>query len=419
MVHPCKDDVTNVGWDHFWTRSAPSSSFGVLVPRSVLVLVLCSAPSSACVFLLVVVLVLCQDDAIRNLFSNGNIMEYSPKSLIYFFISFFALAVTTYGIAVPSGQFVPGIMIGATYGRLVGMLMVKIYGRDVIDEGTYALLGAASFLGGSMRMTVSLCVIMVEITNNLNLLPLIMLVLLISKAVGDGLNPGFYDVHAHVRGIPILEGQPKRFLRTLTAKDGSSSKVVYFGRVEMVGRIVEVLKSTPHNGFTVMEDLPGGGTALAGLILRSQLLVLLRSKADFQISAAPNEARTLRTTYSFSDFTKSVSVKGVMIGDVHLSHEDLTKWIDLKPFLNPTPYLVDENMSLTKVHAVFRSLGLRHLCVIPRPPRAVGIITRKDILPEVLEGRCTEPDELLYEDGPIEAFSPRPSLPGNGSYSSR
>jgi hypothetical protein len=45
----------------------------------------------------------------------------------------------------------------------------------------YALLGATSFLRGSMRMTVSLCVIMVEITNNLQLLPLIMLVLLISK----------------------------------------------------------------------------------------------------------------------------------------------------------------------------------------------------------------------------------------------
>jgi len=132
-----------------------------------------------------------QDDAIRNLFSNGNYMEYSPQSLLYFLFSFYGLAVLTYGIAVPSGQFVPGIMIGATYGRLVGMLMVKIYGPDLIDEGTYALLGAASFLGGSMRMTVSLCVIMVEITNNLNLLPLIMLVLLISKAVGDGLNAGF------------------------------------------------------------------------------------------------------------------------------------------------------------------------------------------------------------------------------------
>jgi H+/Cl- antiporter ClcA len=34
-----------------------------------------------------------------------------------------------------------------------------------------------------MRMTVSLCVIMVEITNNLKLLPLIMLVLLVSKVL--------------------------------------------------------------------------------------------------------------------------------------------------------------------------------------------------------------------------------------------
>lgn len=39
-----------------------------------------------------------------------------------------------------------------------------------------------------MRMTVSLCVIMVEITNNLQLLPLIMLVLLISKVYTFNLN---------------------------------------------------------------------------------------------------------------------------------------------------------------------------------------------------------------------------------------
>lgn len=39
-----------------------------------------------------------------------------------------------------------------------------------------------------MRMTVSLCVIMVEITNNLKLLPLIMLVLLISKVHFDTYN---------------------------------------------------------------------------------------------------------------------------------------------------------------------------------------------------------------------------------------
>ncbi|CAI5507756.1 unnamed protein product [Closterium sp. Naga37s-1] len=354
-----------------------------------------------------------QDDAIRNLFSSGTIQEYSATTLISFLLIFFCLAVLTYGIAVPSGQFVPGIMIGATYGRLVGMLMVHMYGQDNTDEGTYALLGAASFLGGSMRMTVSLCVIMVEITNNLNLLPLIMLVLLVSKAVGDGLNAGFYDLHAQLRGIPILEAQSQRFMRMLSARDAASTKVVYFARVEMVGRIAEVLRSTSHNGYPVLQDLPDGHTALAGLILRSQLLVLLRSKADFQQSPTerihPLQTSSLRSlgSYSFSDFAKPVSTKGITIGDIELSREDLTLWIDLGPFLNPTPFIVDENMSLTKVHTLFRQLGLRHLCVVPPPSRAVGIITRKDLLPEILEERHAEFEDLTWEEGEIETFTPR------------
>lgn len=52
---------------------------------------------------------------------------------------FFSLAVITYGTAVPSGQFVPGIMIGATYGRLVGILVVNASSRDSVDEGTYVI----------------------------------------------------------------------------------------------------------------------------------------------------------------------------------------------------------------------------------------------------------------------------------------
>lgn len=117
----------------------------------------------------------------------------------------------------------------------------------------YALLGAASFLGGSMRMTVSLCVIMVEITNNLKLLPLIMLVLLISKvnhfrtlhfavlfimnilnlsgftivqAVGDAFNEGFYEEQARLRGIPLLESRPKYQMRSMTAKDACRNQKV-------------------------------------------------------------------------------------------------------------------------------------------------------------------------------------------------
>ena len=97
---------------------------------------------------------------------------------------------------------------------------------SAISVNRYALLGAASFLGGSMRMTVSLCVIMVEITNNLQLLPLIMLVLLISKAVGDAFNNGFYEEQVKLRSLPLLDSRPQRFMRNLAAKDAVSTRKV-------------------------------------------------------------------------------------------------------------------------------------------------------------------------------------------------
>ncbi|KAL5701852.1 hypothetical protein ACHQM5_027145 [Ranunculus cassubicifolius] len=324
-----------------------------------------------------------QDDAIRNLFSAKTFHEYSAQSLLTFLAMFYTLAVVTFGTAVPAGQFVPGIMIGSTYGRLVGMFVVNFYKKLNIEEGTYALLGAASFLGGSMRMTVSLCVIMVEITNNLKLLPLIMLVLLISKAVGDAFNEGLYEEQAHLRGIPILESRPKYHLRNMTAKEACKrQQVVSFSRVVKVADVVSVLRTNKHNGFPVVENGRNGEGLVVGLILRSHLLVLLQSRLDFQHSALPMDLGVGSTPirHNFSEFVKPASSKGLSIEDIYLTRDDLEMYIDLAPFLNPTPYVVPEDMSLTKVYNLFRQLGLRHVFVVPRAPRVIGLITRKDLL---------------------------------------
>ncbi|GJM96283.1 hypothetical protein PR202_ga13104 [Eleusine coracana subsp. coracana] len=297
-----------------------------------------------------------QDDAIRNLFSAKTFHEYSAKSLITFLVMFYSLAVVTFGTAVPAGQFVPGIMIGSTYGRLVGMFVVKFYKKLNIEEGTYALLGAASFLGGSMRMTVSLCVIMVEITNNLKLLPLIMLVLLVSKAVGDFFNEGLYEEQARLRGIPLLDSRPKQIMRNMNAKDAcKNQKVVCLPRVSRVVDIVSVLQTNKHNGFPVVDRGQNGESLVIGLILRR---------------------------HNFSDFVKPASSKGKSIDDIHLTEDELGLYLDLAPFLNPSPYIVPEDMSLAKVYNLFRQLGLRHIFVVPRPSRVVGLITRKDLLLE-------------------------------------
>ncbi|CAD5189924.1 unnamed protein product [Musa acuminata subsp. malaccensis] len=191
----------------------------------------------------------------------------------------------------------------------------------------YALLGAASFLRGPMRMTVSLCVIMVEITNNLKLLPLIMLVLLISK----------------------------QYLRNRAAKEAcKNQKVSATTKID----IISVLWSNKHNGFPVIDHEQNGEALVIGLILCSHLLVLVKFKMDFQNSPFPCDMWGVSNRYNFSDFVKTVSGKGMSTEDIHLTEDELELYLDLASYLNPAPYIVPEDMSLAKVYNLFRQKDL-------------------------------------------------------------
>uniref|UniRef100_A0A7S3FDR9 Chloride channel protein n=1 Tax=Prasinoderma singulare TaxID=676789 RepID=A0A7S3FDR9_9VIRI len=345
------------------------------------------------------------DDAIRNLFSSNTMREYHSSALIVYLGVFFTLAVVTYGISVPSGLFVPSILCGAAYGRLVGMVMVHYHGHTGVDEGTYALLGAASFLGGAMRMTVSLCVILMELTSNLKIMPLVMLVLLIGKAVGDWFNGAIYDIHVDLKEIPFLGEKSERFMRSLSAIDAVGTRPVGFRRIESVRNVVRALRETPHSAFPVMGPDGLGSPCLLGSVLRSYLLVMLRHKADF-FSPEERDLRPGRLPggagrrerqggrpqhdfkYDVSEFSKSVSTRGLTIEDIKVTEQELDMVIDLLPLCNASPHVVSSDASLTKVYSMFRQMGLRHLFVVPRAERVLGIITRKDLLVDSLESRC-------------------------------
>lgn len=302
------------------------------------------------------------DDAIKNLFSKDTDSEFQHSSILLFFVTCFFLSIFSYGIVAPAGLFVPVIVTGASYGRFVGMLVGS---HSNLNHGLFAVLGSASFLGGSMRMTVSLCVIILELTNNLLLLPLIMIVLLISKTVADTFDENIYDLIMKIKGFPYLETHAEPYMRQLTVGDVVTGPLQLFHGIEKVSNIVHVLKTTGHNGFPVIDEGPlSDSPVLFGLILRAHLMTLLKKKA-FLVSPVRTDFSAFKQL-SANDFAKKGLSKRDNMEEIMLTAEEMEMYIDLHPYTNASPYTVVESMSLAKALMLFREVGLRHLMVIPK-----------------------------------------------------
>ena len=117
---------------------------------------------------------------------------------------------------IPAGIFLPTMAIGGCFGRAVGIAMASwqrssptfwLFSGCPPDESCiapalYAVIGAASALGGVTRMTLSLVVVVFELTGAVSLVVQIMLAVLVSKFTADYLSrEGIYEV----RGVIICD----------------------------------------------------------------------------------------------------------------------------------------------------------------------------------------------------------------------
>ncbi|XP_071396705.1 H(+)/Cl(-) exchange transporter 6 isoform X1 [Centroberyx affinis] len=192
-----------------------------------------------------------QEAAIYQLFHQDG--TFSPVTLSVFFVLYFLLACWTYGVSVPSGLFVPALLCGASFGRLVANLLKINLGMDIYS-GTFALIGAASFLGGVVRMTISLTVILIESTNEITYGLPIMITLMVAKWTGDFFNKGIYDIHIELRGVPLLEWETEVEMDKLTASDIMEPNLTYVYPHTRVQSLVSILRTTVYHAFPVVTE---------------------------------------------------------------------------------------------------------------------------------------------------------------------
>ncbi|VVC43666.1 Hypothetical protein CINCED_3A022182 [Cinara cedri] len=302
-------------------------------------------------------------------------------TLVYFAIAYYLLTIWTYGLSVSAGLFIPCLATGAAWGRLIGIGVQFIFpGADV---GKYALIGAASQLGGAVRMTISLTVILIEATGNITFgLPL-MICLLTAKWIGDYFTESIYDIHIQLSGIPLMAWDPPPLSSNIYANEVMSHPVAVFKSKETVGQIIDTLKTYTYNGFPVVDGIfnldseesycnnykPNG--RLRGLILRSQLIVLLQNKVFNEVPSAWDNVSLTTFRQDYPRYSNIDSIE-ILESERHYT-------IDLLRFMNPSPYIVQHMASLPRIFRLFRAMGLRHIVVVNDSNEVVGMVTRKDL----------------------------------------
>ncbi|GMR34365.1 hypothetical protein PMAYCL1PPCAC_04560, partial [Pristionchus mayeri] len=133
-------------------------------------------------------------------------------TLTLFTIMHFVLSIVATTIPIPAGNFYPLMVLGAALGRGVGELVYHFSGGHILSwqgpvhdvyPGVYAVVGAAAF-AGAVTQTVSVAVIIFEITNQLLFLLPVLIGVLVSNAVASYLAPSLYDSIIRLKHLPYL-----------------------------------------------------------------------------------------------------------------------------------------------------------------------------------------------------------------------
>ncbi|XP_043281524.1 H(+)/Cl(-) exchange transporter 7 [Venturia canescens] len=336
------------------------------------------------------------ETTVRSLFHDPK-GSHNDVTLVVFVILYFFLATSTFGLSMSSGLFIPTLLIGSAWGRLFGSGLSKMIPTcPFFVPGKYALLGAAAQLGGVVRMTISLTVILIETTQGISFgLPLI-IVLIMAKWVGDFFNEGIYEIHTQMAGVPLLPWEAPPLSNNIYASEIMSHPVVTLKTTENVGHILELLRCVTFNGFPVVDPPSADGDEiksygrLRGLILRSQLIVLIKNK----IFNENDDAR--QASFDIETFRNEYP-RYPTVDEINITEEEKTYTVELRPFMNPSPYTLQHSATLPRAFRLFRALGLRHLPVVNDINEVIGMITRKDVARYRIWRHCGKMglDELL------------------------
>jgi chloride channel 3/4/5 len=298
------------------------------------------------------------------------------------------LVIISYGCKVPAGIFVPSMAIGASFGRMLGIVVQFLYETfpdsqffsscqpDVscITPGTYAFLGAGAALSGIMHLTISVTVIMFELTGALTYILPTMIVVGVTKAVGDRFSSaGIADRMIWFNGFPFLDNKEEHSFGVPVSQVMTGDLTTLTATMELKA-VEKMLVDTKYSGFPIVEDQD---RLLVGYIGRTEL--------QYAIDRARKQGVSSETMCSF------VVDNAEPLSPAFAAH------VDFSSFVDATPISVHPRQPLETVMEVFKKMGPR-VILVDHHGRLEGLVTIKDCLKYQFKVEAQEHDASLRNE---------------------
>mmetsp|Transcript_84627 Transcript_84627/g.192900 ORF Transcript_84627/g.192900 Transcript_84627/m.192900 type:complete len:642 (-) Transcript_84627:279-2204(-) len=314
----------------------------------------------------------------------------------------------TFGTGVPAGLFVPSLFMGALLGRMTGNVMVYLNAQvwtisDRIEPGVYAMVGAAAMLGGVCRVTISLTVIMFELTGGLQYVVPFMVGILTAKVVGDAMNDGIYDSYIQIRKYPFLHQHDAADPMFQQSADSIMENQVFgvslYGNT--IGSLLNKFRQYNFHGFPLLAS--SEHDVLLGYLHTDEM------KSHFEkVVSSWGAAYTLDSPVRFkrfeqlNPFSRGVLERKTVKGRTTCFRSvGLAVWfsvrfnrmihgayknadVDLSEFVDETIMRMVPETPLEQVHTMFQQLGIKAIFFV-RHGFLKGMLTKKNYLKHMAE----------------------------------
>ncbi|KAF9501534.1 hypothetical protein BDN71DRAFT_1550108 [Pleurotus eryngii] len=302
------------------------------------------------------------------------------------------LTIITFGIKVPAGIFIPTLGVGACAGRILGIFMQYLQARhpnsrmfaacggdlDCVVPGLYAMVGAAAALSGVTRTTVSLAVIMFELTDTLTYAVPVMLSVLVAKTMADALEPkGIYDLVIELSQLPYLDAKHEYLWGHLQIGDATDRDVstIKLDKGNTVKSLRDQLQSlvdsgNDDSGFPILRvDPHENGWRMVGYIGANELEHALSLVAD-----DPDEEVFFHTNYP------RYSMASSSLSSLHEVDEREQNMFDFSIYMDQAPLTLTSNSPLEMLQQFFSKLGARYVVITDIDGYYEGVVDKKSWL---------------------------------------